>query len=76
MKNVKTDLKSFSPPISQGGDQIKKFIDNELDDKEALRCLNYMVSLQDTDHPHTIREIGYDENGNLYIQASSGITFI
>lgn len=76
MSKVKNDLISYAPSSNQGGEAIINVINNELSDDDARKCLKYLVELEESDHPHTIKEIGFDDNNYLYIKAGTGITFM
>ena len=55
--------------------ELENFIDNILSKEDLKKALNYLDDLNKTTS-HRITEIKYSEEGDLSIQAETGLTFL
>ncbi|MCL6294906.1 hypothetical protein [Jejuia spongiicola] len=68
-------LKSYLKQELNNKFVLENFIDNNLSDNDVERALSYLEELNKTTN-HQITNIKYSEQGDLYIKAETGLTFI
>ncbi|WP_146088652.1 hypothetical protein [Neolewinella xylanilytica] len=77
MKALKEKLLDYAPPEGKDDREVRNFImSDHLNERDIEKCLAYLEELEESNHPHTIREIGIDTNGLLFIKTSTGKTFM
>jgi hypothetical protein len=55
--------------------ELENFVDNNLEEIDIIKVTNYLNELNKSTS-HRIIEIQYSEQGDLYIKAETGLTFI